>query len=75
VKRWAVAWKWPLDEWPRSREGKLTWCFTFRNRKPDPDARTDRTMCGSTVVFRVGSEKRTRPTCPDCLAKMREARA
>lgn len=71
VARHAVAWKWPVDKLHPARSGKLMWCFTRGNARPDPSATRDRTYCGHVVIMRMGSGKRVRPTCPECLAKWR----
>jgi hypothetical protein len=69
--RHAVAWnRRDIGEKP----GEAIWCFTFRDWKPDPEAMADRTLCGHTITFRIGSAKLEKPTCPDCIKKLEEKR-
>jgi hypothetical protein len=62
--RWCVAWN--------DLKGERQWCATFRGTRPSEEAVHDRTACGATVIFRVGSERRL-PTCLECRERVRAA--
>lgn len=52
--------------------GKVMWCAAAGEL--DPDARTDSTLCGRSVSFRIGSGRK-HPTCPDCKRILKERAA
>lgn len=64
---WCVAWH-------DRKTGKTEYCATYRGRKPDPAAISDRTRCGMFVSFRVGQERRM-PTCPECVERVKNWKA
>lgn len=48
---------------------KSGWCATYRGRKPDPEAWSDKTRCGYYVILRSDSARRE-PTCLECRVEM-----
>ncbi len=48
------------------------WCALPPGAEPDPNATSDPTLCGQTVIMRTGSQHRA-PDCPECRAALKKA--
>jgi hypothetical protein len=68
MKVWCVKWREPFAEKGQPAEG---YCACKVNRCPPDGQDNVPTKCGMIVILQGGGVKR-KPTCPECLEKLKE---